>query len=177
VVELCHGVRREGLCVTITQEVPGPLGRALRLEPFRSFGFGKRTMHPDGCGEVETARAREHPGARRDALRPRRDSPPASATSLHAPNRELEQPRFGTDWDGLGSIRIHNVPLLFLAAGSLGTRTSTEAVNSPWFGPHVRTVHHSSGRASLTALLTEGVTSNSAWRANSGPSVVVIPSR
>jgi hypothetical protein len=37
------------------EERPAPLPLPLPLEPFRDFQFGKRTVHLDGCVEVEVA--------------------------------------------------------------------------------------------------------------------------
>ena len=54
-----HGATTRRIAAMFAEERPAPL--PLPLEPFRYFQFGKRTVHLDGCVEVEA-------GRREDAL-------------------------------------------------------------------------------------------------------------
>jgi hypothetical protein len=49
-----HGTAKRQVAAMFAEEHPVLL--PLRLEPFRCLQFGKRTVHLDGCVEVETAR-------------------------------------------------------------------------------------------------------------------------
>jgi len=48
-----HGTAKRQVAAMSAEERPAPL--PLPLEPFRYFQFGKRTVHRDGCVEVEAA--------------------------------------------------------------------------------------------------------------------------
>jgi hypothetical protein len=48
-----HGATKRQIAAMLAEERPAPL--PLPLEPFRYFQFGKRTVHLDGCVEVEAA--------------------------------------------------------------------------------------------------------------------------
>lgn len=55
-----HGTTKRQVAVMFAEEKPALL--PLPLEPFRYYQFGERTVHPDGCVEVEAAYYSAPPG-------------------------------------------------------------------------------------------------------------------